>query len=316
MHSGVPLITEQLVEQFAGRSCGAMLDLYIGYDERALVESSRDYMTFQSPFGALRLTTLPLGWTNSVPIFHDDVTHILRPEIPHTTMPYIDDVPIKGPQSCYQRDDGTYETIELNPDILHFIWEHFQGLNRIIQRMKYSGGTFSGYKSILCAREIMVLGYQCTPEGRLPDPTRVDKISNWGTLKDLTDVCAFIGTIGVCRMFIQHFAHRAHHLIKLTQKDMPFEYGPDQVAAQEDLKQALLDSPALQPLDYTSGASVILSVDTLCIAVGFILEQCNIDNPKLQYFMRFSSITLNDCETQFSQPKLKLYGLYRTLRAL
>ena len=97
---------------------------------------------------------------------------------------------------------------------------------------------------------------------------------------------------------------------------MPFEYGPDQVAAQEDLKQALLDSPALRPLDYTSGASVILSVDTSCIAVGFILGQCDIDNPKLRYFARFGSITLNDRETRFSQPKLELYGLYRTLRAL
>jgi len=165
--------------------------------------------------------------------------------------------------------------------------------------MKYSGGMFSGYKSVLCACEIMVLGHRCTPEGRLPDPTRVDKISNWGTLKDLTDVRAFVGTIlvGVCRMFIRHFAHRAHHLVKLTRKDMPFEYGPDQVAAQEDLRQALLDSLALRPLDYTSGASVILSVGTSCIAVRFILGQCDIDNPKLRYFAQFGSITLNDHET-------------------
>ncbi len=52
-HSGVPPITEQLAEQFAGRPCGAMLDLYVGYDERALAESSRDLTTFQTPFGAL-----------------------------------------------------------------------------------------------------------------------------------------------------------------------------------------------------------------------------------------------------------------------
>ena len=38
-----------------------------------------------------------MGWTNSVPIFHDDVTFILQAEIPHTTIPYIDDVPIRGP---------------------------------------------------------------------------------------------------------------------------------------------------------------------------------------------------------------------------
>ncbi len=36
-----------------------------------------------------------MGWTNSVPIFHEDVTYILREEIPEFTEPYIDDVPIR-----------------------------------------------------------------------------------------------------------------------------------------------------------------------------------------------------------------------------
>src|SRR6266567_1925410 len=117
VHAGVPPLTEQLVEQFAGRLCGAMLDLYVGYDEQALAESSRDFTTFQTPFGALRLTTLPMGWTNSVPIFHDDVTHILQAEVPHLTIPYIDDVPIKGPKSDYRGEDGTFKTIADNPGI-------------------------------------------------------------------------------------------------------------------------------------------------------------------------------------------------------
>jgi hypothetical protein len=257
-----------------------------------------------------------MGWTNSVPTFHDDVTYILRPEIPHLTIPYIDDVPIKGPRSYYLLPDGTFETIPENSGIRRFVWEHFQGLNRIVQRMKYSGGTFSGFKSILCAREITVLGHRCTPEGRLPDVTQIDKISNWGRLRDLSDVRAFLGTIGVCRMFIRNFAHRAHHLVKLTRKDAPFEYGPEQVAAQEDLKQALLNSPALRPIDYTSDMAVILSVDTSYIAVGYILGQYDADNTKQRHFARFGSITLNDREARFSQPKLELYGLYRALRAL
>ncbi len=315
-HSGVPPFTEQLVEQFAGRACGGMLDLYVGYDERALAESSRDLTTFQTPYGALRLTTLPMGWTNSVPIFHDDVTHILQPEVPHLTVPYIDDVPIKGPRLKYQWKDGSFETIPENPGIRRFVWEHFQGANRIVQRMKYCGGTFSGFKSVLCAPEITVLGHRCTPEGRLPDPTKIDKISNWGPCKDLSDIRAFLGTIGVCRMFIKNFAHRAHHLVKLTRKDRPFEFGLEQLQAQEDLKQALISSPAIRPIDYTTGAPVILSVDTSYIAVGFILSQCDVDNPRLRYFSRFGSITLNEREARFSQSKLELYGLYRTVRAL
>ncbi|KAJ3510089.1 hypothetical protein NLJ89_g4871 [Agrocybe chaxingu] len=315
-HSGVPPFTEQLAEEFAARSCGGMLDLYVGYDERALAESSRDLTTFQTPFGALRLTTLPMGWTNSVPIFHDDVTHILRPEIPHVTIPYIDDVPVKGPPTRYIQPDSSFEVIPENPGIRRFVWEHFQNLNRIVQRMKYCGGTFSGLKSILCAPEITVLGHRCTYQGRLPDLKRVAVISNWGPCENLSDIRSFLGTIGVCRLFIRNFAHRAHALTKLTKKDIPFEFGPEQLAAQQDLKNALLASPALRPINYDSDASVILSVDTSFIAVGYILSQCDLENLRLRYFARFGSITLNDRECRFSQPKLELYGLFRALRAL
>jgi hypothetical protein len=39
-HSGVPPIPEHLAGQFGGCICGGMLDLYIGYDERLIAESS------------------------------------------------------------------------------------------------------------------------------------------------------------------------------------------------------------------------------------------------------------------------------------
>lgn len=52
-HSGIPPIPEHLAEQFSGRACGAMLDLYVGYDEREITESSCDLTSFQTPFGAM-----------------------------------------------------------------------------------------------------------------------------------------------------------------------------------------------------------------------------------------------------------------------
>jgi hypothetical protein len=39
-------------------------------------------------------------------------------------------------------------------------------------------------------------------------------------------------------------------------------------------------------------------------------------NVKLRHYSRFGSITLNEREARFSQPKLELYGLYRSIRAL
>ncbi|KAJ3474731.1 hypothetical protein NLI96_g12289 [Meripilus lineatus] len=313
--SGVIPTPDHLAEKFGGRACGGMLDLFVGYDEKLIAVSSRDLTTFQTPFGAMRLVTLPMGWTNSVPIFHDDVTYILQDEIPDFTIPYIDDVPVRGPASRYILDNGDYELIP-NSSIRRFVWEHFQNLNRIVQRMKYAGGTFSGKKLILCASEIVVLGHRCTPEGRLPQESQIEVITNWGPCQSLSEVRAFLGTVGVLRQFIRNFAHRAHNLVKLTRKGQPFEFGEDQLKAMEDLKNAVQTCQALRALDYTSPSPVILAVDTSFIAVGYHLCQCDEDDPRKRYYARFGSITLNDRESRFSQPKLEIYGLYRSLRTL
>ena len=116
-------------------------------------------------------------------------------------------------------------------------------------------------------------------------------------------------------MFISNFAKRANPLVNLTRKGIPFHFGTEQLAAQEDLKKALIASPALCLIDYSSNSPVILAVDTSPIAVGFYLCQVDPDNTRRRYFACFSSIPLNDRERRFSQPKLELYGLFRALRA-
>ena len=187
-HSGLPPATEELVMHFAGRVCGGILDLYVGYDERVLAERSRDLTTFQTPFGALRLVTLPMGWMNSVPIFHDDVTYTLRDEIPRYTLPYIDDMPVRGPTTRYEKADGTLEVLEKNPGIQRFIFEHMGNVNRILQRMKYIGETFSGPKTKICEDYITIVGFDCSYKGRKPTRDAIGKIMSWGPCEDTTDV--------------------------------------------------------------------------------------------------------------------------------
>src|ERR1700722_3903832 len=110
--------------------------------------------------------------------------------------------------------------------------------------------------------------------------------------------------------------HRSHQIVTLPRLDEPFEWGPLQEAAQKDLIDAVLNSPALKPIDYTSEAPVILAVDTSNIAVGYFLCQCDPDNARVRHYARFGSITLNSRESRFSQSKLELYGLHRALGQL
>ncbi|OSD01857.1 hypothetical protein PYCCODRAFT_1343344, partial [Trametes coccinea BRFM310] len=125
------------------------------------------------------------------------VTHILQPEIPEYTRPFIDDVPVRGPATRYERPDGGgYETIPENDGIRRFVWEHLQNVNRIVQRVKYCGGTFSGTKSVLCADEFTVVGHRCTYAGRVPEPSNYAKVLHWGPCHSLSEVRAFLGTAG------------------------------------------------------------------------------------------------------------------------
>ena len=310
--SAVPPILETYAESFGGCACYGIFDLFVGYDQRGLDIRSRDLTTFQTPLGTFRLTSIPMGYTNSAQIFHGDVTFILRPEIPHITMPYIDDVPIKGPSTRYETSDGKYETIPENIHIRRFVWEHLQNVNRVVHRIRKAGGTFSGKKSDFCLPEVIVVGHKCTYEGRLPDETRVQKVRDWPLCKDVSEVRGFLGTAGTVRIFIKNFAVHAFPLVQLTKKDVQFKFDEPERRAMRTIKHLVITSPAIRAIDYACGREVILAVDSSWRAVGFILSQMGSDSKR--YPSRFGSITWNEREQKYSQPKIELYGLFRALR--
>jgi hypothetical protein len=312
-NAAMPPYTDVVAEDFAGRSIYTTLDLYVSFDQRQLHPNSRDMTTFNTPLGAFRLTVLPMGWTNSPAVLQGDITHILRPEIPEWTQPFADDVPIKGPKSRYQLSDGTYETIPSNPGIRRFVWEHFEVVHRIIQRVKAYGATFSGKKAFIGVPKAEILGHICTEEGRVTDPSRVKVLKDWPLPKTVSEVRAFLGTCGVHRIFIKNYTLVARPLINLTRKDVEFGIGQEEISSFEALKKAIIDSPALRPINYESECPVILAVDSCMNGVGFILLQLGED--KKRYPSRFGSIAFNERESRYSQAKLELYGLFRALKA-
>ena len=165
--SSVPPFIEHLAESFGGYAVYGMMDLFAGYDQRPLHVDSRDMTTFNSLLGPHRLTTLPMGHTNAVQIYQADMAFILQDEIPHHTMPFIDDLPVKSETSRYQRPDSSYSTIPENPGIRLFIWKHLTVVHRIRQRLQNVNATVSAKKFILAALDATIVGHKCTSEGRV-----------------------------------------------------------------------------------------------------------------------------------------------------
>ena len=187
--------------------------------------------------------------------------------------------------------------------------------NRVVQHMKYCGGTFSGPKTVLCAEEITVVGHRCTSEGRKPEVDRVGIISRWPECKNVMDVCMFLGTVGVCQIFIKDFAKLAKPLNQLLRKDTPFVWEQEQVDSMKNLKDTLENAVLLGNIDYKNDGAVVLAVDTLWRAIGYYIYQETADTKKKKTYIKFGSITMNEQESRFSQPKRELFGMKRVLEA-
>lgn len=311
--AGLPPILDDFVEPFAGRQCYTVFDLFWGFDARKLHPKSRDLTAFLTPLGLLRLTCMPMGYTNSPAEFQQTMVYILQPEIPEVANIFIDDLPIKGPATIYPDQDGNPEMLTENRGIRRFIWEHAVDVNRVMHRIGAAGATFSAKKIQLCRPIVYILGQKCTPEGRLPEDDKVSKIINWPPLKTVKEARGFLGLCGTVRIWIEGYSQLVRPITELWRKSEEFVWTERRQEAFETLKKLVASAPALRPLDYTSDLPVILAVDSSMYAVGFILSQ--IDEQGRRRPARYGSIPMNERESRYSQPKLELYGLFRALRA-
>ena len=167
---------------------------------------------------------------------------------------------------------------------------------------------------IIAVPEVTILGHKCTYQGHVLDNSKIARIRDWPTCKSLTDVWAFLGTTGFMRIWIKNYSALARPLVNLTRKGQAFVWTEEHDQAMQDLKSAIINSPSLISIDYSSERAVYLAVDSSIQGVGWILSQDCADGKRCP--ARFGSISWNEREARYSQPKLELYGLFRALCSL
>lgn len=182
-------------------------------------------------------------------------------------------------------------------------WEHCVDINCILHRLKHAGATVSTKKLFISQPEVLVIGQTCNYNGCIPDASKVSKVTNWPSpCCSRTEVCRFLGTTGTVSIWVQDYAKISCPLVNLTHDTVPFTWTTDAQAAMDALKAAVAQCPTIQPIDYRSGQSITLAVNSSYITVSYILFQD--DTSGCRQPSRFGSITWNNHESHYSQAKL------------
>lgn len=310
--AGLPPSVDEFSEDFAGFPILSSIDFYSGYYQLPLHKESRDLTAFMTPFGLVRMTRLPMGWTNSVAIFVRVIGKVLWQHIPHHARPFLDDVGIKGPKSRY--DD---EEVKGMPGVRKFVWEHAQIVRDILRDIWYSGMTISGKKCAFGMSRIDIVGMVCDSDGRHPEWKKVRKILGWPTPRSVKGARAFIGICVYYRIFIKGFAIIASPILGLFRKGAAFSWTAERQEAMDELKRRLTSAPILISLDFSEGAGrIVLSVDASKIGWGAILQQEQLSLDGVRKPARYESGIWNDAERKYDAVKLECRGLLKALKKL
>ncbi len=317
--SALPPRPDDFAESFVGRSIYGVADLFSGYDARTLHPRSRDLTTFQCMDESARNTCLPQGATNAVVDFGRCTKHTLVDE-PNAAA-FVDDCGIMGPPTLY--DD---ETIPDNPGIRRFVFEYATTFDRVFRRFELAGVTASGTKLVLAAPRVQIVGSVVSIEGWHLCHGVVNKVLKWPYPTSLTEVRSFLGIAGVGRRWIKGFSLIAKPLTTLCrQTEEDFVLSQEARAAIDELKLLVSGAPVLKAIDYDAARGihppltpsmdglVVVGVDSSIYGSGWVLYQYhgNVRHPAL-----FGSCTFSATESRYSQPKIELYGVFRSLKEL
>ena len=134
-----------------------------------------------TPFGLMRMATLPQGYTNGVQVFDRVIRKVLAEQIAQgRAKPFIDDVGVKPlSRGFYKKNgDANGEFEEVFPGVKRYVMEAIMSLDETLADIERSGGTISGEKSEFLMDGIKMVPFVCGSKGRTPEEVKIRKITN------------------------------------------------------------------------------------------------------------------------------------------
>ncbi|KAJ4792483.1 polyprotein [Rhynchospora pubera] len=214
---------DDLFDQLQGSSIYSKIDLRSGYHQLRIKPEDVEKTAFRSRYGHYEYLVMPFGLTNAPAAFMDLMNRVFRDCLDNFVVVFIDDILI------YSRTSE----------------EHAKHLRVVLNKLREHKlfGKFS--KCEFWLEEVAFLGHVISRKGLSVDPAKVRAVAEWGQLKSVSEVRSFLGLAGYYRRFVEGFSKIARPLTQLLHKDTKFEWGEEQEASFQALKDRLISAPIL-----------------------------------------------------------------------
>lgn len=101
------------------------------------------------------------------------------------------------------------------------------------------------FKCEFWLKEVSFLCHVISNYGIVVDPSKVDAMLQWETLKSVTEIRTFLGLVGYYRRFIKDFSKLAMPLTHLNRKCQTYVWDFVCEESFEELKKRLISGPIL-----------------------------------------------------------------------
>ena len=212
---------EELSYKFSGAKYFSKLDARSGYWSIVLDESSQLLTTFNTPFGRYCFKRLPFGLSVSQDLFQAAMDDGLR-NLPGVVS-IADDIAVFG-------------TTEEEQD---------RNLKMLMERAKKINLVFNGEKCQIKQTEIPFFGNICTSKGVMPDPKKVQAITDLKAPSSKTEIQSFLGLVTYLAPYIPNLSSHTEPLRILMKNDIQFQWNFEQDKTFKEIKRLICDANTL-----------------------------------------------------------------------
>jgi Reverse transcriptase (RNA-dependent DNA polymerase) len=202
IHNAYPLpLIPKLINQLNGCSLYTKFDIHWGYNNVRIKEEDKWKAAFITNEGLFKPTVMFFGLTNSLAMFQTMMNSIFADDIAEKWLTvYMDDMAIHT--KCWPG-----ETEELH------IQRHQSYVKCILDKLMKHNLFLKPEKCAFEQPSIKFLDVQITQGEVQMDDTKVEKVRNWQTPTNITEICKFLGFMGYYCYFIKDYSKITHPLL-------------------------------------------------------------------------------------------------------